>query len=346
MTKEIYHFFPFDPDEMMKKLGKEKLVSLLQEMLFIRIFETRAESAYLQGEIGGFFHSYAGEEAIQTGCVAAFGRKHWYTTTYRCHALALLLGVDPKTIMAEFYGKKTGNVKGRGGSMHLFADRLLGGLAIVGGHLPIATGAGFTLKYQGKKEEVSICFLGEGAVAQGTFHESLNIASLWDIPCIYVIENNQWGMGTKVNRAIAAKPIAEKFAPAYNMKSFTLDGMDLLSCFAGFASAKKEIYANGRPILIEAITERFRGHSISDPGLYRSKEELESAKKRDPIEQMKKRLFESKMLSEGEFQKIEEKIKQQVRAAEAFAEESPFPDPIGLEEDVLAKKKRKCDTEC
>ncbi len=345
MTKEIYHFFPFDPDEVMKKLGKEKLISLLKEMLFIRIFETRAESAYLQGKIGGFFHSYAGEEAIQTGCVAAFGKNHWYTTTYRCHALALLLGVDPKSIMAEFFGKETGNAKGRGGSMHLFADRMLGGLAIVGGHLPIATGAGFSLKYLEKKEEVSLCFLGEGAVAQGAFHESLNIASLWNLPCIYVIENNRWGMGTKAEMAIAAKPIAEKFAIAYNMKSFTLDGMDLLSCYAGFEAAKKDILKTSRPILIEALTERFRGHSISDPGLYRTKEDLERAKKRDPIEQMKKRLIDHHWLCEEEFQKIEEGIKKEVRAAEAFADESPFPDPITLEEDVMAQKKRKCETE-
>ena len=216
--------------------------------------------------------SYTGQEAIQTAACAVFGQKNWWITTYRCHALALLTGASPNEIMAELYGKATGNAKGRGGSMHLYSSRMLGGFGIVGGHLPIAAGAALSMKYLGRTEELSICFLGEGAVAQGTFHETLNICSLWKLPIIFVIENNQWGMGTAVSRAICTRPIAEHFAKSYNMSSYTLDGMDFIHCFAGFQSARKEIMKNKTPILIEAITERFRGHSISDPAFYRSKD--------------------------------------------------------------------------
>ncbi len=345
MTEEKAHVFAFDEEKVMKQLGKEKLLSLFEKMLFIRIFEARAENAYLQGKIGGFFHSYAGQEAIQTASVAVFGLNNWYTTTYRCHALAILLGEDPKGLMAEFFGKESGNVKGRGGSMHLFSDRMLGGLAIVGGHIPIATGAAFSLKYQQKKGEFSICFLGEGAVAQGSFYESLNLASLWNLPCVYVVENNKWGMGTNVEKAIAPLPIGEKFGLLYNMKSLTLDGMDLLACIAGFVEAKNEMQKNERPILIEAVTERFRGHSISDPGLYRTKEELKRIQKKDPIEQMKQRLLSCQFLNQEELQAMEEKIKKEVKDAEVFADQSPFPNPVTLEEGVFAEKRGLCDTE-
>src|SRR3984885_15394096 len=200
-------FFPHQLDKRIKEIGQKELINVLKQMLFIRNFEVRAESAYLQGKVGGFFHSYIGQEAIQTAAVQVLGPNNWYITSYRCHALALLLGATPNELMAELYGRSTGNAKGRGGSMHFYTERLLGGFGIVGGQIPIATGAAFTLKYQGKKDEASFCFLGEGAVAQGAFHESLNLASLWNLPCIYVIENNKWGMGTHVERAIAVKEI-------------------------------------------------------------------------------------------------------------------------------------------
>ena len=198
-------------------------------MLLIRHFEMRAEAAYQQGHIGGFFHAYTGQEAVQLAAVEAIDRKkNWWITTYRCHALALLLGIAPGEVMSELYGKKSGNALGRGGSMHLYAKRLLGGFGIVGGHIPIATGAAFSLKYQ-DRDGVAVCFLGDGSVAQGTFHESLNLASLWDLPCIYVIENNQWGMGTAVDRAICVQPIAEQMAKSYDMSAYTFDGMDFFN---------------------------------------------------------------------------------------------------------------------
>jgi pyruvate dehydrogenase E1 component alpha subunit len=337
MKKIAYHFFKHDPDKVLKELGKETLLKMLKQMLAIRNLEIRGEAAYQQGKVGGFYHSYMGQEAIQVGCVAAAGVNHWYTTTYRCHALAYLLGATPNEIMAEFYGRVTGNAQGRGGSMHLYADRLLGGLAIVGGHVPIATGAAFSLKYKKRKDLASFCFLGEGAAVQGAFHESLNLAALWDLPCIYVIENNQWGMGTAANRAVCVQPIAEHFANAYGIQSYTLDGSDFFNCYAGFQAALKGVLETSRPVLIEAVTERFRGHSISDPAVYRSKEELSKVmQERDPILLLKNALIAKGLLSEEEFQALDQEQKEVAIAAMKFADESPWPDPITLEQGVFA----------
>jgi pyruvate dehydrogenase E1 component alpha subunit len=331
-----YHFFASDPAKIIAELGKKELTHVLKQMLIIRNLELRGESAYQHGKVGGFYHSYMGQEAIQAGCIAACGAKHWFTTTYRCHALAYLLGATPNEIMAEFYGRTTGNAMGRGGSMHLYADRLLGGLAIVGGHVPIATGAAFTIKYLKQKGLVSFCFLGDGATVQGAFHESLNLASLWNLPCIFVIENNQWGMGTSVERAVCVKPIGEHFAKAYNLKSYTFDGMDFFNCYAGFHEACSEVIKTSRPILIEALTERFRGHSISDPGLYRDKEELQKTMERDPILSLKFALIDAKMLTDEQFKEMDKEAREIAIAAMKFAEESPLPDPITLEQGVFA----------
>lgn len=337
--KEIsskYTFFPYNSTRCIQKIGEKTLLHALQQMLLIRNFEVRAESAYQQAKIGGFFHSYTGQEAIQTAACAVFGQKNWWITTYRCHALALLTGASPNEIMAELYGKATGNAKGRGGSMHLYSSRMLGGFGIVGGHLPIAAGAALSMKYLDREEELSICFLGEGAVAQGTFHETLNICALWKLPIIFVIENNQWGMGTAVSRAICTRPIAEHFAKSYNMSSYTLDGMDFIHCFAAFQAAKKEIMKNKTPILIEAVTERFRGHSISDPAFYRSKENVKKIQKRDPIILLKAILIKEGWLTEKEYEKINEEQKEVVLRSMQFAEESPWPDPTDLESGVYA----------
>lgn len=329
-----YHFFPSDPAKVIKQLGKDALLKHLERMLLIRNFEIRAESAYLQGKIGGFFHSYMGQEAIQTSAVGAMGQNNWWSTTYRCHALALLLGATPNELMAELYGKVTGNALGRGGSMHFFTDRMLGGNGIVGAQVPVATGAAFTIKYK-KQNEVSVCFLGDGAVAQGAFHESLNLAALMDLPCIYVIENNQWGMGTAVSRAISVQPMAEKKAPGYGMKGYTLDGMDFFNCYAGFQHIFEEVKATSRPVLVEVVTERFRGHSISDPGLYRSKEDLQQCMTKDPILRYFQALADAKILDDAGYQEMDQKQKDLVIASMKFAEESPWPDPVTLEEDVI-----------
>ncbi len=329
-------FFPYDKNSLVAELGKERLLESLKRMLLIRNFELRAESAYLQGKIGGFFHSYMGQEAIQTAALDVFGPKNWWIASYRCHALALLLGATPNALMAELFGRKTGNALGRGGSMHFYTERMLGGFGIVAGQIPTATGAAFSIKYKGIKDEAALCFFGDGAVAQGVFHESLNIASLWDLPCIYVIENNSWGMGTHVEKAVAAKKLAADFAPAYRMKAYTLDGMDYFSCHAAFRQIRKEVLETSRPVLVEAITDRFRGHSISDPAAYRTKEKLKDIMQRDPIVLLRDLLIESKMLDEEKFKALDNEIKESVLAALKFAEESPWPDPITLEEDVFA----------
>lgn len=339
-----HHFFKHDTQKVIATLGKENLIRFLKQMLLIRNFELRAEGAYLQGKIGGFFHSYMGQEAVQTAAVGVMGVNQWWATSYRCHALALLTGATPNELMAELFGRATGNAKGRGGSMHFFTDTMLGGFGIVGGQIPIATGAAFAIDYlknvsgiQGvKKMDAAICFLGDGAVAQGAFHESLNLAALWDLPCIYVIENNEWGMGTHVDRAISVEPIAEFKAPSFGMKGYTFDGMDFFNCFAGFQHVFDEVKKDSRPVLIEVITERFRGHSISDPALYRSKEDLKKCMERDPLIIMLKILSAAGIIDEEKYHQFDKEQKEIVMASLKFAEESPWPDPMTLEEDVFA----------
>lgn len=329
-------FFKTDPQTVIQKLGSAALIACLKQMLLIRNFEIRAEAAYQQGKIGGFFHAYVGQEAIQTAVVQALGPKNWYSTSYRCHALALLLGATPEELMAELFGRAAGNAKGRGGSMHFFTDRLLGGFGIVTGQVPIGTGAGFTIKYKEIRDEVSICFMGDGAVPQGAFHESLNLASLWDLPCIYVIENNKWGMGTAVEKAVCVPRLAEDKAPGYRMKGYTLDGLDFFNCYGGFDHIFHEVLETRRPVLVEAVTERFKGHSVSDPGLYRSKDHLKEISQRDPLSVMQKQLIEAGLITEDEVKTLDKEMRERVLAAIEFADKSPWPDPITLEEDVFA----------
>lgn len=329
-------YFPVDAKQVIAELGKDTLIECFRRMLLTRNIEVRAESAYQQGKVGGFFHAYIGQEAIQTAAVQALGPNNWYAASYRCHALALLLGATPNEVMAELYGRSNGNAKGRGGSMHLYTDRLLGGFGIVGGQIPIATGAAFSIKYRKIDNEVAICFLGDGAVAQGAFHESLNLASLWDLPCIYVIENNQWGMGTHIQRAVCVDRLAEDIAPAYKMKGYTFDGMDFFNCYGGFSHVYKEVLKTKRPVLVEALTERFRGHSISDPGLYRSKDDLKLCMERDPIGLMEKALIEAGFLDKEKVKAMDKEMKDVAVKAMQFADESPWPDPATLEKDVFA----------
>lgn len=338
MNQKIkYNFFQHDEKKLLKSLGKEFLIEALKKMLLIRNFETRAEAAYLQGKVGGFFHAYTGQEAIQVACVQAFGLDNWYATSYRCHALALLLGATPNELMAELYGRKEGNAQGRGGSMHFYTERLLGGSGIVGGQLPLATGAAFSAKYK-NTGECSLCFLGDGAVVQGAFSESLNLASLWDLPCIYVVENNKWGMGTAVSRAVCVEPIAENKAKAYNMKSYTIDGTDYFNCYAGFKAIFDEVKKEGRPVLVEAMTERFKGHSISDPANYRSKEDLDTIKADCSIGKLRDTLVNAKIIDEDTFKKMDKEAKAIAVDAMNYADTCSWPLPETLGEGVFAEE--------
>jgi pyruvate dehydrogenase E1 component alpha subunit len=331
-----FSFFQGNPDVIASELSKNCLLEMFQQMLLIRQFEIRAETGYQQGKIGGFLHLYIGEEAIQTAAVKAIGIENWWSTTYRCHALALLLGETPHSLLAELYGRSSGNAGGRGGSMHLYSRRMLGGFAIVGGGIPVATGAALSCKYLKKNDEISVCFFGDGAVPQGVFHESLNIASMWSLPCLYVVENNKWSMGTPLFRTLANHNLfLEDAAKSYDMRYLRLDGMDMLQCYAGFKEAHRYIIKEQRPVLIECHTDRFRGHSISDPGLYRSKDTLKACMERDPILLMKDYLIVHKFLTEEEFKNMEKTCREEISVAASSAEGDPWPDPRELEDGVL-----------
>jgi pyruvate dehydrogenase E1 component alpha subunit len=328
-----YTFFKSDKS-LLTTLGKDILLKALSNMLLIRHFEIRAEAGYLNGKIGGFFHSYQGQEATITAIYDVFGPNHWYVGTYRCHGVALTLGVLPDAIMAELYGKKTGNAQGRGGSMHLYHHNLLGGFGIVGGQIPVATGAAFSSKYL-DNSKIALCFLGDGTVPQGTFHESLNMASLWNLPCLYIIENNIWGMGTYFKDANCMAPLAEKIAPSYNMESYTIDGTNYFDLYAALQEIYTKIQKTKRPILIEVIAARFRGHSISDPGLYRPKEEVQKAmKEHDPIILLYEEMKNAGFITEDVFKKMIEQFEQMAIKAQEYAEKSPWPDETELEEGV------------
>jgi len=332
--KRTYSFYPTDRTHL--SFSRDTLLEDLQWMLLIRQFETRGEAAYTQGLVGGFFHSYIGQEAIQVALLRVFGRNHWYTTTYRCHALALLLGATPNELMAELYGKATGNAKGRGGSMHMYTDNLLGGFAVVGGQIPVATGAAFSIKYQQQQGRLSVCFLGDGALAQGAFHESLNLSVLMELPCVYVIENNLWGMGTAVERAISFEKLAEDVARLYGIKGYTLDGTDYFHLVEAFQAIYREALSSGRPILVEAVAERLKGHSISDPGHYRTRDALEGAMTKDPLLILKQGLLSEGILTEEGYKELTATQRAIVVEAMHYAENSPWPDSAELTQGVYA----------
>jgi pyruvate dehydrogenase E1 component alpha subunit len=326
-----------DQRQVRDEIGKERLLKMYRQMLLIRRFEEQAEQQTKTRNIAGFLHLYIGQEAVATGFLDHLhpGRD-FSLTSYRCHAQALLLGIDPKELMAELYGKVTGNVKGKGGSMHFFSKEkgYLGGHGIVGGQIPVGTGAAFSAKYQ-NTGGVCVVFLGDGAVPQGTFHESLNMASLWDLPVIYVIENNKYGMGTACSRAVAVENIAQAKAPGYGMQSFTFDGLDLLASWK-VAQQALLIARKNRPVLIEAKTYRYRGHSASDPALYRTKDELKQYMALDPIERLKAMLLEAGWQSEAAAEQLYDEVVLQVQEALTFADESPQPPLSDLTSHVYA----------
>lgn len=331
-----YNFYKANVDAIIEQVGKDKALYALEEMLKIRHFEQRGEQAYQMGKVWGFYHSYTGQEAIQTAAVLALGReKNLWVTTYRCHALALLLGMSVEEGMCELYGKENGNAQGRGGSMHLYTQNMFGGFGIVGGQWPIGAGLAFSLQYKNIDNEIAICFGGDGSIVQGTMHESMNLAMLWKLPVLYVIENNQLGMGTQIERAIATLPIGESLAKGYNAPCYTVDGMNFCDLYQVFSEAKKRILEEKTPVIIEAVTQRFRGHSISDAATYRSKEALKEIQKMDPLISFSQLLIEKGFLSEQDYQNISDSCKQKVLDAMKLADSSPYPDTNTLEQGVI-----------
>jgi pyruvate dehydrogenase E1 component alpha subunit len=317
-------------------LDSDQLVELYRQMLLIRRFEEKSAEVYVAGKIGGFCHLYIGQEAVGVGAISAIRKDDYVLASYREHGLALAKGMSARSIMAELFGKATGCSKGKGGSMHMFEKALgfLGGHAIVGGQIPLATGTAFASKYLGS-DRVTLCFFGEAAVNQGAFHESLNMAQLWKLPCIYICENNQYGMGTSLARAMSLSDIAQK-ACAYEMASEFVDGMDVLAVREATLRAVERARKDYLPTLLEIRTYRFMGHSMSDPGNYRTRAEIEKYQERDPIKLFTASLLEEKIVDDKALEKIDRKVREEVEDSLRFADESPLPDPDELYTDVYA----------
>jgi pyruvate dehydrogenase E1 component alpha subunit len=318
---------------------KEIRLELLRSMLLQRRFEERCAEAYALGKIGGFCHLYIGQEACGTGAIAALRADDYVITTYRDHGQALARGIAPRAVMAELFGRIDGCSRGKGGSMHLF-DRnvnFLGGHGIVGGHVPVATGVGFAIKYRGN-DQVCLCFMGESVVNTGAFHEALNMAALWKLPVIYVIENNRYGMGTALERASSINDIYMRGA-AYDMPRDVTDGQDVLAVRAKVAEAVHRARTESVPTLLEVRTYRFMGHSMSDAvsGTYRTKEELEEYRKRDPIAVLRDQLMQAGELTEQDLTEMDDAVKAVVQDAWDFADASPEPPLESLYEDVLVE---------
>ena len=315
---------------------RDTLVKLYHQMLLIRRFEEKCAESYSLGKIGGFCHLYIGQEAVGVGAISALRNDDYVLTSYREHGQAIAKGISPDAIMAELYGKASGCSRGKGGSMHLF-DRevnFLGGHAIVGGQIPLATGVAFACKYK-ETDQVAMCFFGEAAVNQGAFHESLNMAQLWKLPCIYICENNMYGMGTSLERAMSFQNVAQKSC-AYEIASEFVDGMDVLEMRHATERAVKRAREQSLPTLIEARTYRYMGHSMSDPGNYRTRAEIEKYQERDPVKVFARTLTESGVLGDAELAEIEADVKDQVERSVKFADESPQPESSELYTDVYA----------
>jgi pyruvate dehydrogenase E1 component alpha subunit len=322
--------------ERLSKLKPDQLIELYRQMLLIRRFEEKAAEVYVAGKIGGFCHLYIGQEAVAVGAISLLRKDDYVLGSYREHGQALAKGMSARSIMAELYGKATGCSKGKGGSMHMFDKELgfLGGHAIVGGQIPLATGTAFASKYQGT-DQVTVCFFGEAAVNQGAFHESLNMAQLWKLPCIYICENNQYGMGTSLKRAMSLQDIAQKGC-AYEIASEFVDGMDVLAVREAVERAIERGRKDYLPTLLEIRTYRFRGHSMSDPGKYRTQAEIEHYQQRDPIMLFAASLLEEKITDQQTLDKIDGEVHEIVEDSIRFAEESPFPEAEELYTDVYA----------
>ncbi len=306
---------------------REHLLDLYRKMFLIRRFEERAAEAYTQGKIGGFLHLAIGEEPANVGTMAALRPDDDVFTHYRSHGHALARGMAPGPVMAELFGKATGVSAGRGGSMHLASleHHFWGGYAIVGGHIPLAVGMALAHQYRGL-DRVVLCIFGDGAVNTGAFHEALNMAGVWRLPVVFVVSNNLYGMGTAIERSSAVTEVYKR-AAAYGMPGVRVNGNDVLEVEAAVRAQVEHARAGNGPSLVELVTYRFRGHSMADPELYRSKEEVERRKAQDPIVQFRRRLEEQGVAEAAALDAVEQAVEDAVDAAVRFADESPEPDP-------------------
>jgi len=318
-----------------QKFSKETYLYWYELMQLIRQFESKSEEMYkMAGKIRGFFHVYNGQEAIAAGCMTATNHEDPFITGYRDHGLALAKGMSPNSAMAELYGKATGCSKGKGGSMHLFdkANYFFGGHGIVGAQIGTGAGLAFAEQYRGSKNVV-LCFFGDGAARQGMLHEVFNLAMLWKLPVVFICENNNYAMGTSIERTSNVIDIY-KLADAYEMPSDKLDGMTPEIVHEGVARAVKRARDGEGPTLLEMKTYRYRGHSVSDPQKYRSKDEVEEYKDQDPIIKVRKTILGNNFATEATLQEIDEKINGIVEASVKFAEDSPWPDDSEVLKDV------------
>ncbi|MEP7147702.1 MAG: pyruvate dehydrogenase (acetyl-transferring) E1 component subunit alpha [Acidobacteriota bacterium] len=322
--------------EAIKKTDKKLLRAMLYQMVLGRRFEEKCAEVYRMGKIGGFCHLYIGQEGIAVGSMMALEKTDMVITAYRDHVQAMVKGLSPESVMAELYGKEGGCVKGKGGSMHMFSKEheFYGGHGIVGGQIGVGTGMAYAAKYK-NTGQVTLCFFGEAAVNQGMFHESLNMAQLWKLPIVYICENNQYGMGTSQERAMSTRNIAKK-AEAFEMANEFVDGMDVMAVRDASLRAIERARKKNEPTLLEIRAYRFMGHSMSDPGNYRTREEIVKYQERDPIVLFKDTLKEAKVLSDKEFEKIEQEAIEATEKAVKFAEESPLPNESELFTDVYS----------
>jgi pyruvate dehydrogenase E1 component alpha subunit len=315
-------------------------LTLYRDMLLIRRFEEKSAEMYALAKIAGFLHLYIGQEAVAVGCMHAIRPDDYVIAAYREHGHCLAKGSDPRKVMAELFGKATGLCKGKGGSMHLIdVERyFMGGYAIVGGHLPLAVGLAFASRYR-KEDRVVLCFFGDGAVPSGQTHEAFNLAALWKLPVIFVCENNRYGMGTPVERGMLLyKDIAER-ARGHGIQAEQVNGMDVLAVKELTSRVVNLIREDPQPFFIEASTYRFMGHSMSDPahGHYRTREEVGEARKQDPLILLKTRILHDGLGTEADFKQMEKDVIETVTECVTFADESPFPEPGSLHEDVYVE---------
>ncbi len=322
--------------ESIKKTDNKLLREMLFQMVLGRRFEEKSAEVYRMGKIGGFCHLYIGQEAIAVGSMMALEPTDMVITSYRDHVQAMVKGMTPESVMAELYGKIGGCVKGKGGSMHMFSRELefFGGHGIVGGQIGVGTGMAYAAKYK-NSGQVVLCFFGEAAVNQGIFHESLNMAQLWKLPIVYICENNQYGMGTSQDRAMSTRNIAKK-ADAFEMANEFVDGMDVMAVRDASLRSIGRARNESMPTLLEVRAYRYMGHSMSDPGNYRTREEIAKYQERDPIVLFKDSLEQAGVLNAKDFDQIEKDAAEAVERAVKFADESPLPPESELLTDVFA----------